>query len=120
MPPRRAARAAGDVTDLRSKSDRVPVSAQQPATAPATAASPSPAVASFAADLGAAGKKALDDAVFGKRPYLRAAFFNPYNLSLLGGGLAASALTVNPFLAIATLGYEAIWLLNAPDSQRLR
>ena len=69
---------------------------------------------------GDAGKKALDEAVFGKRPYLRAAFFNPYNLSLLSGGLAASALTLNPVLALATLGFEALWLLHAPDSKRLR
>ena len=78
------------------------------------------AAAGLAADLGAAGRKAVDQAVFGKRPYLRAAFFNPYNLSLLTGGLTASALTLNPLLAIATLGLEAIWLLNAPDSKRLR
>jgi hypothetical protein len=88
--------------------------AQQPATAAPNA------VASLAADLGVAGRKAVDQAVFGKRPYLRAAFFNPYNLSLLTGGLTASALTLNPLLAIATLGLEAIWLLNAPDSKRLR
>src|SRR4029077_8528992 len=43
-----------------------------------------------------------------------------YNLSLLSGGLAASVLTVNPLLALATLGLEAIWLLHAPDSARLR
>ena len=44
----------------------------------------------------------LDQAVFGKRPYLRAAFKNPYNLSLLAGGLTASVLTLNPLLALAT------------------
>ncbi|HEV8241632.1 MAG TPA: hypothetical protein VGS57_19875 [Thermoanaerobaculia bacterium] len=88
-------------------------SRQQPAARPA-------AITGLADDLGAAGRKVLDQAVFGKRPYLRAAFMNPYNLSLLSGGLAASALTVNPVLALATLGLEAIWLLNAPDSQRLR
>jgi hypothetical protein len=91
------------------------------AAAPAVAAATRPAaVHGLAYDLGDAGKKVLDEAVFGKRPYLRAAFFNPYNLSLLSGGLAASVLTVNPFLAIATLGLEAIWLLNAPDSERLQ
>lgn len=88
--------------------------------APPAATSASPALSSFAADLGSAGRKAVEQAVFGKRPYLRAAFFNPYNLSLLTGGLAASALTLNPLLALATLGMEAIWLLHAPDSKRLR
>lgn len=87
--------------------------------APAAANRPA-AIAGLADDLGDAGRKVLDQAVFGKRPYLRAAFMNPYNLSLLSGGLAASALTLNPLLALATLGVEAIWLLHAPDSQRLR
>jgi hypothetical protein len=48
------------------------------------------------------------------------AFANPYNLSLLGGGLAAALLTANPLLALGTLGLEAIWLLHAPDNSRLR
>ena len=74
----------------------------------------------FASDLADAGKAIADRAIFGKRPYLRMAFFNPYNLSLLGGALAAAVLTANPVLAVAALGLEAIWLLNAPDSKRLR
>ncbi len=99
-----------------------PPAASASATArPAAAvASRPPGVSTFRSDLGAAGRQVLDQAVFGKRPYLRAAFFNPYNLSLFGGGLAASVLTVNPLLCLATLGLEAIWLLHAPDSQRLR
>jgi hypothetical protein len=48
------------------------------------------------------------------------AFANPYNLSLLIGGLAASVLTVNPIPAMLALGGEAIWLLHAPDSKFLR
>ena len=60
------------------------------------------------------------EAFLEKRPYLKFAFSNPYNLSLLLGGLAASVLTLNPVLAIATLGLEGIWLLHAPESKRLR
>ncbi|HXQ74698.1 MAG TPA: hypothetical protein VN844_29600 [Pyrinomonadaceae bacterium] len=55
-----------------------------------------------------------------KRSYLKAAFANPYNLSLLGGGLIASALTLNPLLAIVTLGLEVLWVVNAPGSKKLR
>lgn len=122
-PPRRAARppvapAPPPATSVAAA--RRPASSGAAATAPAQATAPSRATSQLASDLGAAGRKALDEAVFGKRPYLRAAFFNPYNLSVLTGGLAASALTLNPLLAIATLGLEAIWLLNAPDSKRLR
>jgi hypothetical protein len=60
------------------------------------------------------------EAFLEKRPYLKFAFSNPYNLSLFIGGLAASVLTLNPVLAIATLGLEGIWLLHAPESKRLR
>src|SRR3954469_299734 len=55
-------------------------------------------------------------AIFEKRPYLKMAFSNPYNLSLLGGALAASVLTPNPVLALGALGAEAIWLLHGPDN----
>ncbi len=55
-----------------------------------------------------------------KRSYLKAAFANPYNLSLLAGGLAASALTLNPLLAIVTLGLEVLWVVNAPGSKKLQ
>lgn len=54
------------------------------------------------------------------RPYLKLAFANPYNLSLLIGSLSISLLTVNPILAVLTLGVESLWLLHAPDSARLR
>jgi len=53
-------------------------------------------------------------------PYLRFAFANPYNLSLLTGSLAAAALTVNPILAAAALGAEALWLLHAPGSRLMQ
>jgi hypothetical protein len=59
-------------------------------------------------------------AIFDKRPYLKMAFSNPYNLSLLGGALAASVLTLNPVLALGALGAEAIWLLHGPDNPTLR
>ena len=55
-----------------------------------------------------------------KRPYFKMAFANPYNLSLLCGGLAVAALTVNPLLAVLTAGLEALWILHAPGSSRLR
>lgn len=55
-----------------------------------------------------------------KRSYLKAAFANPYNLSLLGGGLLASALTLNPLIAIVTLGLEVLWVVNAPGSRKLQ
>ena len=53
-------------------------------------------------------------------PLLKFAFANPYNLSLLTGALAASALTLNPFIAVAALGAEALWLLHAPESRALK
>jgi hypothetical protein len=52
--------------------------------------------------------------------YFKMAFANPFNLSLVSGGLAAALLTANPLLALGTLGFEALWLLFAPDSKRLR
>lgn len=55
-----------------------------------------------------------------KRNYLKAAFANPYNLSLLGGGLLASALTLNPLLAVITVGLEILWVVNAPGSKKLQ
>jgi len=58
--------------------------------------------------------------VYEKRSYLKAAFANPYNLSLLAGGLAASAVTLNPLLAIVTVGLEILWVVNAPGSKKLQ
>ena len=60
------------------------------------------------------------DFLKGKVPYVRFAFANPYNLSLLGGALAASVLTLNPLIALVAIGGEALWLLHAPGSERLR
>ena len=39
-------------------------------------------------------------AVLEKRPYLKYAFANPYNISLFLGALAAAGLTLNPVLAV--------------------
>jgi len=55
-----------------------------------------------------------------KRSYLKAAFANIYNLTLLGGGLAASVLTFNPLLALIVIGLEVLWLVYAPGSKRLQ
>src|SRR5215213_6574421 len=55
-----------------------------------------------------------------KRSYVKAAFANPYNLSLLAGGLAASAITLNPLLAIITVGLEILWVVNAPGAKKLQ
>src|SRR5256885_2395490 len=54
------------------------------------------------------------------KPYLKAAFANPYNLSLFLGGLAASGLTLSPFLAVMVICLEVLWLLFAPGSKLLQ
>jgi hypothetical protein len=55
-----------------------------------------------------------------KPPFLKFAFANPYNISLLTGALAASALTLNPLIAVAALGAEALWLMHAPESRAMK
>lgn len=55
-----------------------------------------------------------------KPSYSRYAFLNPYNLSLCVGAVAMAALTANPLIAVAALGAEAIWMLNAPGSRFLQ
>jgi hypothetical protein len=67
-----------------------------------------------------AARNTLSSAFLEKRPYLKYAFANPYNLSLFLGALAAAGLTLNPVLAVAAVGLEALWLVHAPDSKRLR
>ena len=54
------------------------------------------------------------------KPYLKAAFANPYNLSLFLGGLIASGLTFSPFLAVMVICLEVLWLLFAPGSKLLQ
>src|SRR5205085_8981335 len=68
----------------------------------------------------AAVRETVRDAVFEKRPYLKMAFANPYNLSLLVGGVTASVLTGNPLPGLVALGGEALWLLHGSDSKTLR
>lgn len=47
--------------------------------------------------------------------FLRAAFLNVYNLSMLGGAVVASVATGDWFIGAAALGFEALWLLLGPD-----
>lgn len=68
----------------------------------------------------AASQAFIRQKIYEKRSYLKAAFANPYNLTLLAGGLAASALTLNPLLAIVTVGLEILWVVNAPGSKKLQ
>jgi hypothetical protein len=93
-----------------AKSDGEPFGTQVPAPPPPALA---PAIVG-------ALKDSAKAAILAKRPYLKLAFSNPYNLSLFGGVMAAAGLTLNPFLAIVAVGLEALWLLYAPDSKRLR
>ncbi len=51
----------------------------------------------------------------GKPSYLKAAFLNVYNLSLLGGAVTASVATNAPVMGAVALGLEAMWLLFGPD-----
>lgn len=89
---------------------------------PAARSGVSPAVRDAAREtaIGLLKGKAVETA-FGNQPsYLKAAFLNPYNLSLLGGAAAASLLTLNPLPILGAIGLETLWLLWAPDSKRLR
>ena len=54
------------------------------------------------------------------KSYLRSAFLNIYNLSLLGGAVVASAATGEYVLAAAAVGLEAVWLLFGPDFKPFR
>lgn len=55
-----------------------------------------------------------------KPPYAKYAFWNPYNLSLLGGATAAALATGHWWVGLFALAGEAIWMLFAPDSRLLR
>ena len=52
-----------------------------------------------------------------KPSYFKYAFANPYNLTLFGGALVASVLTLNPLIAIAALSVEGLWLLHGSQSR---
>ena len=71
-------------------------------------------------DLFAASKAYLGQTSYARRPYLKAAFANPYNLSLLFGGLAAAGVTLSPFLAVMVVCLEVLWLVFAPGSKLLQ
>ena len=71
-------------------------------------------------DTVAASKAYLRQAVYEPRPYLKAAFANPYNLSLFLGGLVAAGITFSPFLAVIIVCLEALWLLFAPGAKLLQ
>jgi hypothetical protein len=51
----------------------------------------------------------------GSPNFLKAAFLNVYNLSLLGGAATVAALTSDPMIALGALGLEALWLVFGPD-----
>lgn len=71
-------------------------------------------------DLLGASQAYVKQAVYEKRPYLKYAFLNPYNLSLLLGGLLAAGLTLSPFLALVVVCLEILWVVFAPDSKLLQ
>ena len=52
-----------------------------------------------------------------KPSYLKYTFANPYNLTLLGGAVVASVLTLNPLIAVAALSVEGLWLLHGSQSR---
>ncbi|MBS1795488.1 MAG: hypothetical protein JSS81_16655, partial [Acidobacteria bacterium] len=71
--------------------------------------------------LAPAATEAAPDAAEEKFPdkpsYFKYALANPYNLTLLGGALVASVLTLNPLIAVAALGVEGLWLLHGSQSR---
>lgn len=57
----------------------------------------------------------------GSRPnYLKAAFLNVYNLSLLGGAAIASVLTADPLIFVGAAAGEALWLVFGPEIKRFQ
>ena len=60
---------------------------------------------------------ALEESFPDKPSYLKYTFANPYNLTLLGGALVASVLTLNPLIAVAALGLEGLWILHGSQSR---
>lgn len=51
-----------------------------------------------------------------KPSYFKYTFANPYNLTLFGGAMAAAFLTLNPFIAVAAIILESLWLLHGSQS----
>src|SRR5215210_1430833 len=71
-------------------------------------------------DTFAASRAYLSQSAYVRRPYVKAAFANPYNLSLFLGGLAAAGMTFSPFLAVMVVCLEALWMVFAPGSKLLQ
>lgn len=61
--------------------------------------------------------EAVEETFPEKPSYFKYAFANPYNLTLLGGAVVASVLTLNPLIAVAALGVEGLWLLHGSQSR---
>ncbi len=60
----------------------------------------------------------IADEKFPDKPsYFKYTLVNPYNLTLLGGAIVASVLTLNPLIAVAALGVEGLWLLHGSQSR---
>jgi hypothetical protein len=97
-----------------------PTQSRPAAASPTPPQASQPAPARLESAIVGAVKSSVTSAILEKRPYLKYAFSNPYNISLFVGALAAAGLTLNPVLAVAAVGFEALWLLYAPDSKRLR
>ncbi|HZB44678.1 MAG TPA: hypothetical protein VE360_05520 [Pyrinomonadaceae bacterium] len=68
----------------------------------------------------AASKAYLSQTSYVRRPYVKAAFANPYNLSLFLGALTAAGITNSPFLGVMTVCLEALWMVFAPGSKLLQ
>src|SRR5215212_8217922 len=68
----------------------------------------------------AASRAYLSQTAYARRPYFKAAFANPYNLSLFLGGLTAAGITNSPFLGVMTVCLEALWVVFAPGSKLLQ
>jgi hypothetical protein len=71
-------------------------------------------------DTFAASKAYLSQTSYVRRPYVKAAFANPYNLSLFLGALTAAGITNSPFLGVMTVCLEALWMVFAPGSKLLQ
>ncbi len=77
-------------------------------------------VTSLRDDTFAASKAYLSQTSYARRPYVKAAFANPYNLSLFLGGLTAAGITNSPFLGVMVVCLEALWMVFAPGSKLLQ
>jgi hypothetical protein len=71
-------------------------------------------------DTFAASKAYLSQTSYARRPYVKAAFANPYNLSLFLGGLTAAGITSSPFLGVMVVCLEALWMVFAPGTKLLQ